>query len=214
MPVITVAHTKGGVGKSMISWNLAGAFNGAILDLDFQQSLSHNNDLRERSGMKPFKVLEIASVEDFIHASKKASLAEWIIVDTGGFDDDLLRFVITYADIVITPALESNTELFGLQTFGRILNDLQTQTTKNIFSCVLLNRIHPNTTNFDVIKSICDSDEKLVLMDSVIRDRSVYRKAFNAGKTIYETTSSIGKSEFNNLKKEIIKRLANEIVNG
>ena len=131
-----------------------------------------------------------------------------------GFDDDLLRFVITYADIVITPALESNTELFGLQTFGRILNDLQTKKTKNIFSCVLLNRIHPNTTNFDVIKSICDSDEKLVLMDSVIRDRSVYRKAFNAGKTIYETTSSIGKSEFNNLKKEIIKRLANEIVNG
>ena len=56
MPVITVAHTKGGVGKSMISWNLAGAFNGTILDLDFQQSLSHNNDLRKKYGLKPFKV--------------------------------------------------------------------------------------------------------------------------------------------------------------
>lgn len=214
MPVITVAHTKGGVGKSMISWNLAGAFNGTILDLDFQQSLSHNNDLRKKYGLKPFKVLEINSVEEFLQASKKASLAEWIIIDTGGFDDDLLRFVITYADIVITPALESNTELFGLQTFGRILNDLQGQTMKNVFSCVLLNKIHPNSTNFEVIKTICDADEKLVLMDTIIRERSIYKKSFNVGKTIFETTSSVAKAEFTALKKEITKRLANEIVNG
>ncbi|TLE13534.1 ParA family protein [Helicobacter apodemus] len=214
MPVITVAHTKGGVGKSMISWNLAGAFNGTILDLDFQQSLSHNNDLRKKYGLKPFKVLEINSVEEFLQASKKASLAEWIIIDTGGFDDDLLRFVITYADIVITPALESNTELFGLQTFGRILNDLQGQTMKNVFSCVLLNKIHPNSTNFEVIKTICDADEKLVLMDTIIRERSIYKKSFNVGKTIFETTNSVAKAEFTALKKEITKRLANEIVNG
>lgn len=214
MPVITVAHTKGGVGKSMISWNLAGAFNGTILDLDFQQSLSHNNDLRKKYGLKPFKVLEINSVEEFLQASKKASLAEWIIIDTGGFDDDLLRFVITYADIVITPALESNTELFGLQTFGRILNDLQGQTMKNVFSCVLLNKIHPNSTNFEVIKTICDADEKLVLMDTIIRERSIYKKSFNVGKTIFETTSNVAKAEFTALKKEITKRLANEIVNG
>ena len=214
MPVITVAHTKGGVGKSMISWNLAGAFNGTILDLDFQQSLSHNNDLRKKYGLKPFKVLEINSVEEFLQASKKASLAEWIIIDTGGFDDDLLRFVITYADIVITPALESNTELFGLQTFGRILNDLQGQTMKNVFSCVLLNKIHPNSTNFEVIKTICDADEKLVLMDTIIRERNIYKKSFNVGKTIFETTNSVAKAEFTALKKEITKRLANEIVNG
>ena len=94
MAIITVAHTKGGVGKSMISWNLAGAFNGTILDLDFQRTLTRNNELRKQFGLKPFKVLEISSPDEFLSAMKKASLSEYIIVDTGGFDDNLVRLAI------------------------------------------------------------------------------------------------------------------------
>ena len=36
--IINVAHTKGGVGKTMIATNLSIAFIAPILDLDIQQS--------------------------------------------------------------------------------------------------------------------------------------------------------------------------------
>ena len=223
MAVITIAHTKGGVGKSMIAWNLAGALNGTILDLDFQQTLSRNNELRARAGMKPFKVLEINSEEEFLNAVKASSLSEYIIIDTGGFDDNLVRRAIISADIIITPALENNSEVFGLKTFGRILNDLAekiNEATKQngvddydfkIQSFVLLNRIHHNTCNFKIIKAICDENPHFTLMDTIIRDRSIYRKTFNMGQTIYESGNMQGIAEFNALKKEIKKRITNAI---
>ena len=40
MAIITIAHTKGGVGKSMIAWNLAGAFNGTILQIRFSKNFN------------------------------------------------------------------------------------------------------------------------------------------------------------------------------
>ena len=119
MAIITIAHTKGGVGKSMIAWNLAGAFNGTILDLDFQRTLTRNNELRSEFGMKPFKVLEINSPDEFLSAMKKASLSEYIIVDTGGFDDNLVRMAIAYANILITLFLENNSKYLGFKPLGR-----------------------------------------------------------------------------------------------
>ena len=37
--IITIAHTKGGVGKSLISFHLAVALKAAVIDLDFQQTI-------------------------------------------------------------------------------------------------------------------------------------------------------------------------------
>lgn len=214
MAIITVAHTKGGVGKSMIAWNLAGAFNGTILDLDFQKTLTRNNELRSQFGLKPFKVLDINSPDEFLSAMKKASLSEYIIVDTGGFDDDLTRMANVYANIIITPALENNSELFGLQTFGDILNEIQQQINHEISSYVLINRAHHSSTNFEVIKSVCDSNSKFKLMHTIIRDRGIYRKTFNSAQTVYGSTSAQAKqakSEINSLKKEIEKRIVDAI---
>lgn len=142
------------------------------------------------------------------------SLSEYIIVDTGGFDDNLVRMAIAYANILITPALENNSEIFGLQTFGDILNEIQQQINHEISSCVLINRAHHSSTNFEVIKSVCDSNPKFKLMNTIIRDKSVYRKTFNCAQTIYDnsnTQAKQAKSEINSLKKEIEQRIVNAI---
>jgi chromosome partitioning protein len=115
--IISVAHTKGGVGKSTIAWNLAtqleSKYNIEIIDLDFQKTLTYTNEFRD----KPFKVRNFDNLKDLNKYIAKDNDARISIIDVGGFDSDINRMSIIMSDIVITPVSDSGTELLGLMRF-------------------------------------------------------------------------------------------------
>ena len=49
--IITIAHSKGGVGKSLLAWHLSIAMNIPIVDLDFQRTLVYVDQLRQLGGL-------------------------------------------------------------------------------------------------------------------------------------------------------------------
>ena len=201
---ITVAHTKGGVGKSTLAWHLAHAIKESgksvtLVDLDFQQTLFFINQIREADDIE---VLQPQTVQDVMNilAFEKDKKTDYYIVDVGGFDSDINRTAIDFSHKVIIPISESVTEVLGFKTFESILDELVLKDTE--FN-VVLNNIHPLTRNFDIIKEAIG--EKYKLLDSIIRTRKVYKSSLGVGKSIFETNNTAAQDEIRSLRDELTK---------
>ena len=103
--IITIAHQKGGVGKSTIALNLAvelsKKYNLKVIDLDYQKSITIFNETRKEKKLKPLNIIHIENQKELIDVLKNSN--ELILIDSGGFDSDLNRIAIIGADLVITP---------------------------------------------------------------------------------------------------------------
>ena len=200
---ITVAHTKGGVGKSTLAWHLAHAIKESgksvtLVDLDFQQTLFFINQIRE---VDDIEVLQPQTVQEVMNvlAFDKDKKTDFYIVDVGGFDSDINRTAIDFSHKVIIPISESVTEVLGFKTFESILGELVLKDTE--FN-VVLNNIHPLTKNFDIIKEAVG--DKYRLLDSIIRTRKVYKSSLGVGKSVFETNNKAAQDEIRRLRDELI----------
>ena len=203
--IITVAHTKGGVGKSLIAWNLAIAMKARVVDLDFQQTLLFANSIREQSGHKPINVEYFNTLESFYEFYENLDDNESMIIDVGGFDSDLTRMALYVADIIITPASDRLTELAGLMKFKEIINEVSENTESNLVSHILINNISPNARDFSIILDFVDENSNFRMMESIIHQRADYYKCLAEGKSVVELKNSKAKIEIQNLIKEIQK---------
>lgn len=193
--IITTAHTKGGVGKSTLAWHLAHSFKNTkvtIIDLDFQQTLQFIAHI----GEDPIKVAQPDSVEDLIAEITSIADDEVCIIDVGGFDSDINRSAIKYSHKVLIPISESVTEVLGFKTFESILEEIDTKAELN----VVLNNIHPLTKNFEIIKKAVSGTD-IKLLDTVIRNRKVYKLSMGLGLSIFDSSFSEDKSK--EARKEI-----------
>ncbi len=200
--IITVAHTKGGVGKSTLSWNLAHSIraNGekvTIIDLDFQQTLFFINSLATQNGHIDMEVLQPQSGSELIEIFENHH--GYLIVDVGGFDNDINRIAISYADKILVPVSASVTEVIGFKTFEAILEDIEA-TSINI----VLNNIHPLQKDFKDIKEAVQSLNDTKLLQTIIRTRKTYKDTLALGKSVFNYEDLKALKEIEGLRDEII----------
>lgn len=179
--IITIAHTKGGVGKSTLAWNLAHSIKAkgekvAIVDLDFQQTLFFINSIREVEDME---VLQPQSADELIDIFE--TYDGYLIVDVGGFDNDINRIAISWADKIVVPISSSVTEVIGYKTFEAILEEID-----NPFINIVLNNIHPLASNFKDIHQAIATAQQTTLLKTVIRNRKVYKDTLGDGKSVFD----------------------------
>ena len=129
--IITVAHQKGGTGKSTIATNLAVELKTSLLDLDKQHSSIIFNYKRAHAGLEPLDCYSIAESQcrfDGQRPVPEAKLDEFLnlfkgdpktdlVIDVGGFDSPLNRKALFFGDYLLTPCAPSGTEIYGLQMF-------------------------------------------------------------------------------------------------
>ena len=201
--IITVAHQKGGVGKSTIASNLAVELSKImsvqVVDLDMQKSISYFNSIRSTNQLI---VKYAANFEELKHLVNNNNQA--MIIDVGGFDSDLNRAAILAADFLLTPVSDSTIELVGLLSFKNIMKDVR-KIRPELTANVLLNRVHVKTnTALNEINKFINDNQEFSLMTSILRDRVEFKKAFELGKSVNEYAQN-GKAatEINNLIQEI-----------
>lgn len=199
--IYTVGHTKGGVGKSTLAWNLAHSFKElgkkvTIIDLDFQQTLFFINSMNDSS----MEVLQPKTVEELIQLLLASKKEEIIIVDVGGFDSDINRTAIDFANTVLIPISDSITEVLGFKTFEAILDEMILGDTN---AKIVLNNIHPLTKNFDIIKEAVAGNSSITLLSSVVRSRKIYKTSLGQGYSVFGTPNQIAQDEIRSLRDEL-----------
>jgi len=205
--IITIAHQKGGVGKSTIALNLAIELNKKydlkVIDLDYQKSITIFNETRKEKKLKPLNIIHIEHQKELIDVLKNNN--ELILIDSGGFDSDLNRIAIIGADLVITPVSNNLIEIYGLEAFKKILKELK-EIEPEIKSYILLNNIDPKTTKAikELKKYIQKNEEYFSLFDTVLRRRAVFAKSFEKGKNVIEIDK---KSKASKELKKLIKNI-------
>jgi len=187
--VITIAHQKGGTGKSTISLNLAVELSKKhslkVIDLDYQKSLTIFNSIRKEKNLNSLEIIHYNSQKELIKFLDNNE--DLILIDSGGFDSDLNRIAILGADLIITPVSDNLIELYGLEAFKKILQELK-EINQGLKSFILLNRVEPRATKFlqELEKYIKSNSDYFTLLEAVIRRRVDFAKSFELGKSVVE----------------------------
>ena len=192
MPFITFSHPKGGVGKTTICFNYLSYLQKkkipfTCIDLDGQSSISHLNSLRELNKIKPFNVLRFKDEKKLISYIEKADEREFVVIDSGGFDSLFNRLVLSISDLIITPLADSPLELLRLIDFDKnILSDTEKESKTKIKLHILLNKINSSTKQIGHIKEQLNSCKHCDFLESIIRDRVIYKNSLIEGKGVLE----------------------------
>ncbi|BBJ29093.1 ParA family protein [Athalassotoga saccharophila] len=188
--IILFAHQKGGVGKSTLAINYAYANQCAIIDLDSQHSSVLFNQLRTLNKRETIECLtptNIAEIESVL-SIYKGRTDNLIVIDSGGYDSQINRFILAKADLIITPVGISQIEIFGLQKFRNILKEASDILGRLISTCVLINNVDSRSQKrIEELKLyIKNNPQYLNLLDTVIHSRNDFKVAYEHGLTVLE----------------------------
>jgi chromosome partitioning protein len=187
--IYTIAHNKGGVGKTTLTLNLAAAMRpDSIIDLDTHQSLAILNQLRPEASRLPVHLCNTR--QELVAQLRQSERGSTILVDCGGFDSDLTRMAVAAADVVLVPVKDDLPELIGLRRFDDVLSELSQEMEQHIHGHVLFNRIHPSRTRFDDVERFLSEARHLGRLNSTIAARKAYPSALAKGLGVTEDRAS------------------------
>lgn len=203
--VITIAHQKGGVGKSTTTANLAVRlskdFNITVIDADPQQHTKKFNDKRDQ----PFKVLSPKTSNDLISMIKENK--GLTLIDLGGYDSELGRTALFLSEWVFIPVSDSSYELDGLLTFEEKMSKIVKEN-EDIQCRVLVNRVHhSDKATHKALKSFLEGIKNFEAFETVIPVNKNYKDMLAKGKSITELTSGTPGIIFEKFYNEVINTI-------
>ena len=200
MKVIAIATQKGGVGKSMLSCNLAvvGASRGMkilIIDADPQGSSLEWREQREKENVSVIALAKNTIFKEICNFNN----FDLVIVDAGGRDNSLLRATLMTGiyGLLLIPVLASAVDVWATQDTFNILAEAR-GIGANIPSYAVFNQVKTNATLVpQAIEALHEisKDKDVKLLDTRIGDREDFKKAFSAGLGVIELVPKSKASE-------------------
>ena len=149
--IISVANIKGGVGKSTIAINLAGALTRYsksvyLIDADPQETILEWNKARQKHGSG--KLLHTAlvvknqrySLENFKNLAKDSKNYDYIIIDCPPEDAKITRAALVYSNYALVPVTPSSYDLRSTNKVIQLLREIKHSQLSHIKPYLLISR--------------------------------------------------------------------------
>lgn len=190
--ILTLGHTKGGVGKSTLALNIAverlrtGA-DTLLIDGDPRQtSISKAIGIRADAGTTP--AVPCIVLDDARALRHQVGLLQDkyqdIVIDVGGKDSNALRAALTVTDVLLLPVAPESVEIWAIDDIlelvaeARVINDFRVM--------AVVNRAKPvGRDNADTIAVIQEYAE-IELVPGTIGNRGIFSSAFGRGQSVAE----------------------------
>lgn len=209
--IITIANTKGGTGKSTISFSLAALFsaqfeNFLMIDTDVQLSSANAYTTRsENENLSQFTCVSIQTPTIHREAIKFNNLYDHVIIDTGGRDSKTFRSACSASDTIIIPMKPTQLDLEATEETLSILDEIRTIKDMDIY--LLLNQsITGSNLSTEILQIMIQLEEEynIKTFETILHNRVDYARAieFGMSPTEYNETGKAA-SEINQLFHEI-----------
>ena len=192
--IITIAHQKGGVGKSTIILNLANSFKEnvsvAIVDTDPQGTVLQ---LKEK-----IKNIEVLSYQENL----KALQYDVIFVDTPPYLSELLPNIFLQSDVVLIPTKVGIADLLAIRSTIQLVKETQKKNDK-LKAAVVLNMVkHGTTLTAEVTEQI--KNFNFPIFKTTITDRVNFARSIALENGIYGIGDAKAEKEIDLLTKELL----------
>ena len=229
MPIITIASTKGGVGKSTFAINLATTMikNGskvAILDADSQSTVSKWSKIREYmnsqgDSLQSFFVASANGDALLEIANDKKNQGYRVLIDSPGVDDPNMRSALLRSDFVITTCSPSPVDLWEIETLMKIMRQLKTIQNRKIPLILIFNKVPSTHSQSAITTALNFLNENNIIPDfilkSTIKERASFKHSIKDGRGVveYSPTDNKANEEILNCADEIEQIITNNNIN-
>lgn len=238
---LMIFSTKGGTGKTRIAVSLAVVVardtegKVCLVDFDTSQATAYRIlQLRQKdSDARPEQIKSAKSliqIDPIIYDDTQENLKPFInnivntqyehaIFDTGGYDSELNRAILLYADLVIIPIRPDIGDFWALEDLLDIVCSLKEDGSLNdsIKFCVVLTQCSTNIHHQNDIKMDIDALSQIVVnkglndctfvLKNVTYKRHVYSTSAVQGLSVTESTDKKAAKEFEHIWEEILSIL-------
>ena len=189
--IVTVAHTKGGVGKSTLAFSLAIARGGKVwlIDGDRQATCKMAMTVRNQAGRLPFIQCDHLTDGEQLHSQVQARREQFddVVIDAGGRDSSALRAALVLSDLVLIPFAPRSLDVWALGDMSAIIKEAR-KLNPGLRAAAVLSCADPSgRDNKDAVEALSDYPE-LIYMDSPIVRRKSFANAMGLGLSVAELT--------------------------
>lgn len=207
--VITLAHQKGGVGKSTLSLNLYGYFsqNGyrcVLVDIDPQGSITSLLQVFDEAGK--IEIIERTSFKNYAELEEKIEGFDIVLIDTPPYLSKELYEVLAISHFVLIPCKASPFDALAVVQTLELISE-EKKKNPGITPAIVLTMTIANTS---LPQQIRESLEKhgVPILETEIKNRVIYaRSLLFSGNVVNEETGK-AKEEITSLAQEIITLLS------
>ena len=207
--IITLAHQKGGVGKSTLSLQLMSIFQESgystlIVDTDEQGSIRR---LKENfSGeWETLNLLTKEEIGDYYSLTNRSE--DVIIIDTPPYLSKELEEIFDITNFVLVPTKASPMDALAIESTVDLVRKSQ-QTNSALKAGIVINMNRPGTDFGKQIREILDRYE-IPTLQTEVGDRVSYKRSLILGPNVSVEENEKANAEINGLTDEILQILNN-----
>lgn len=208
--VITLAHQKGGVGKSTLASNLRSYFSQvyktALVDIDPQGSLTKlAKAFAEQKDRESEHVISRTDFDSFEELREKISSYDVVIIDTPPYLSSELESVFALSNIIIIPTKTSPLDFLAIGDTMELIKTHQ-QNNPSLLAGVVLTMVISGTDFTGHIRKEIEQTDFHVFSTEV-GNRVAYMRSLLKGNSVEADDGKKAWSEIQSLGEEIISYL-------